>query len=53
MTATPADGRGLRRLADQCGSDYPGEVLLYAGNSAFTLGDRQHLAMPLARLWDM
>jgi len=28
-------------------------VLLYAGDSAFALGGRRNLAMPLARLWDM
>jgi hypothetical protein len=53
VTATPADGAGLRRLAEQCGADYVGGVLLYAGDSAFALGDRRNLAMPLARLWDM
>ncbi len=51
VTATPADGAGLRRLAEQCGADYVGGVLLYAGDSAFALGDRR--AMPLARLWHM
>ena len=51
VTATPSDGAGLRRLAEQCGADYQGGVLLYAGNSAFSLGDERHLAMPLARLW--
>ncbi len=53
MTVTPADGQGLRRLAAQCGADYQGGVLLYAGDSAFNLGDGRHLAMPLARLWNM
>lgn len=53
VTATPADGQGLRRLSEQCGADYQGGVLLYAGNSAFALGDGRNLAMPLARLWDM
>ncbi len=53
VTATPADGAGLRRLADQCGADYQGGVLLYAGNSAFSLGDARHLAVPRARLWTM
>ena len=35
VTARPSDGAGLRRLAEQCGADYQGGVLLYAGNSAF------------------
>ena len=53
VTATPADGQGLRRLAEQCGADYQGGVVLYAGDSAFALGDGPNLAMPLSRLWDM
>lgn len=53
VTATPADGVGLRRLAEQCGDDYQGGVLLYAGESAFPLGDGRHLAVPLARLWEL
>lgn len=53
LTATPTDGAGLRRLADQCGADYQGGVVLYAGDSAFALGDGRNLAVPLARLWDM
>lgn len=51
-TATPSDGRGLRRLAEQCGSDYRGGVLLYAGASTFKLDEAGNLAAPLARLWD-
>ncbi len=51
-TATPADGRGLRRLAEQCGRDYRGGMLLYAGESAFPLDRAGNLAAPLARLWD-
>jgi predicted AAA+ superfamily ATPase len=53
VTATPADGRGLRRLAEQCGADYRGGVLLYAGQNAFSLDDRRNLAMPLSSLWEM
>lgn len=51
-TALPADGRGLRRLAEQCGRDYRGGVVLYAGESTFPLDQAGHLAVPLARLWD-
>lgn len=53
MTATPADGQGLRRLTELCGADYQCGVLLYAGDSTITLGDKRNLAVPLARLWDM
>ena len=53
VTAMPADGQGLRRLADQCGADYQGGVLLHAGDSAFAFEGGRNLAVPLARLWDM
>jgi len=53
VTATTADGQGLRRLAEQSGAHYRGGVVFYAGESAFTLDDRQNLAMPLSRLWTM
>ena len=53
LTATSDDGHGLRRLADQCGAEYQGGVLLYAGDSAFALPGVRTLAMPLARLWEM
>lgn len=53
VTATPADGQGLRRLAERCGADYRGGALLFAGDSAFPLGDGRNLAMPLSRLWEM
>ena len=52
-TATSADGHGLRRLADQCGSHYHGGVLLHAGTSALPLDGGRHLAVPLTRLWEM
>lgn len=51
-TATPAEGRGLRRLAEQCGRDYRGGVLLYAGESTLPLDQAGNFAAPLARLWD-
>jgi predicted AAA+ superfamily ATPase len=52
-TATPSDGRGLRKLAEQSGKDFQGGVLLYAGADTMTLGRKDCLAAPLARLWDM
>lgn len=52
-TATPQDGRGLRRLGEQCGKDWQGGVLLYAGNGAFSLGSNHNLAAPLSWLWEM
>jgi predicted AAA+ superfamily ATPase len=53
VTATPADGHGLRRLAEQCGADYQGGALLYAGDSAFALGNKLNIAVPLSRLWEL
>jgi predicted AAA+ superfamily ATPase len=50
-TATPADGQGLRRLAEQCGPDWRGGILLHAGHSAFPLDSARNLAAPLAWLW--
>jgi predicted AAA+ superfamily ATPase len=52
-TVTPADGHGLRRLAEQCGEHYQGGVLLHAGDGAFRLGSRGDVAMPLSRLWEL
>lgn len=53
LTATASDGHGLRRLADQCGSDYQGGALLYGGNSSFPLGSARDMAVPLAQLSDL
>jgi predicted AAA+ superfamily ATPase len=53
MTATHSDGQGLRRLAEHCGDDYQGGVLLYAGTNAFALDGKRNLAVPLSRLWEL
>jgi len=52
-TVNPADGRGLRRLADQSGKDFQGGILIYAGTSSLALGDARLLAVPLSLLWGM
>jgi uncharacterized protein len=52
-TASPADGRGLRRLAEQCGKDFRNGVVLYAGSSTFRLDVPACVAAPLARLWEL
>jgi uncharacterized protein len=51
-SVSPADGHGLRRLADQCGKDFQGGVLFHSGASTLPMGDPRLLAVPLARLWD-
>lgn len=52
MTVLSTDGRGLRRLAAQCGKDFQGGALLYAGESTLSLPGDNMFAVPLARLWD-
>ena len=39
-TVTPSDGAGLRRLAEQCGKDFQGGVILYVGVVERQHGDR-------------
>ena len=51
-TATPADGHGLRRLAEQCGKQFQGGVVLYGGASTFKLDVPNAVAAPLTNLWD-
>lgn len=55
MSATPtlADTSGLRRLAQQCGDDFAGGIVLHAGPHVTTLADPRFLAVPLAKLWEM
>jgi hypothetical protein len=40
----------LRAL--QCGKDWQGGILFYAGSSAFPLDRARNLAVPLAWLWE-
>ncbi len=47
------DGRGLDRLADQCGKDFQGGCLLYDGWSVLPIGGSRHTAVPLRMLWEM
>ena len=51
-SADPRDGRGLRQLAEACGENFRGGVLLYAGDSTLPLGDERMLAVPLRELWE-
>jgi len=50
-TVTPADGNGLRRLAEQCGRDFQGGMILHAGASTYPTSDKRILAVPLSELW--
>lgn len=51
-TVTPSDGRGLLRLAERCGKDFRGGMILHAGGSTLPMADRRLLAVPLAALWE-
>ena len=42
---------GMRRLAEQCGEDFQGGMILYAGASTLPSADRRILAVPLSEPW--
>ena len=48
---TPSDGVGLRRLAEQCGKDFQGGIILYVGASTIRTVDPRIMAVPIAELW--
>ncbi len=50
-TVTPADGDGLRCLAEQCGKDFQGGTILYADTNTLPSADRRILGVPLSELW--
>lgn len=51
-TLARADGKGLTRLADYCGKDFKGGILLYAGRDILPLKDKRMLAVPIRELWE-
>jgi predicted AAA+ superfamily ATPase len=51
-TVTPSDSRGLLRLAERCGKDFRGGIMMHAGVSTLPMADRRLLAVPLAELWE-
>jgi len=50
-SVAPADAAGLRRLAEQCGRDFAGGMILYAGSHVFPLEAPRGFMVPLAHLW--
>lgn len=48
---SPADSAGLRRLADHCGKDFAGGMILYAGEHVYPAGDPRIRSVPLSHLW--
>jgi len=51
-TVVAGDSKGLRRLAAQCGDDFRGGVVLYAGSDVLPLAHTPFLAVPIRYLWD-
>ena len=51
-SVTSRDGRGLARLADQCGKDFERGILFYEGRDMLPLTDKRMLAVPLSELWE-
>ena len=50
----PSDTHGLRRLAEQAGSDFQGGIVLYDGASILPLDRELKLfAVPIAKLWEL
>ena len=47
------DGRGLDRLADQCGKGFRCGCVLYDGCDVLTFSGSKHPAVPLRKLWEM
>jgi predicted AAA+ superfamily ATPase len=47
------DGRGLRRLAEQCGKDFQGGMLAYTGASVLPMADKRMWAVPIRDFWTM
>ena len=50
--AGDGDGRGLPRLAADCGGNFRGGVVLYAGDSMLPLGGGRVLSVPMRELWE-
>lgn len=48
---TGGAGAGLNRLAERCGKDFRGGMLLHAGTSTFALPDPRLFAVPVTDLW--
>lgn len=48
-----SDGKGLRRLAQQCGKDFRSGVVFYSGTSILPISENPRiLAVPISELWE-
>ena len=52
-TVEPKDATGLLRLAEQCGKDFRGGIVLYSGTTLVPLSNPKLLGVPLQMLWKM
>jgi len=52
-TVDSSDAKGLRRLAENAGSEFSAGIIFYSGNDIMPLGDSRFLAVPLYKLWEM
>lgn len=48
-----ADFSGLKKLADQAGTDFQAGIVLYTGDSVLPRGDKRLMAVPIAKLWEL
>jgi len=48
-----SDGHGLRRLAEQCGRDFQGGILVYTGGSVLPMEDKRIWAVPIRDFWSL
>lgn len=46
-----ADAAGLRRLAEQCGKDFAGGMVLYTGSHVLPMEDERIFMVPFSHLW--
>lgn len=52
-SVNPSDAKGLRRLAEQAGSDFQGGILLYDGDSILPIDQKLKLyAVPISKFWE-
>ncbi len=47
------DGKGLARLAEQCGRDFQSGLILHAGTDSLPMGHPLLLAVPLDNVWNL
>jgi len=52
-TVSSSDYNGLRRLADQAGSQFQTGIIIHTGDSLLPSGDDRFLAVPVSKLWEM